>query len=70
MKVTTAQVYTGGGRRFLTLRAACHAEARAQVKKRRDEQGYGRGDEWPIALVARFARMLMRQHRQAAKTPP
>lgn len=36
MAVTTSQavVYKGGGRRYLTLRSACAAEARALLKTR------------------------------------
>lgn len=34
VKSTTAVVYHGGGRRYLTLRAACKAEARKLIKAR------------------------------------
>lgn len=49
MEVTkeTATVYRGGGRRYLTLKSACKAEARAKLKTRCecdwiDHEGYGR----------------------------
>lgn len=31
--IETATVYRGGGRRWLTKRAACRAEARAKIKR-------------------------------------
>lgn len=32
--ISTATTYTGGGRRYLTLKSACAAEARALLKTR------------------------------------
>lgn len=32
MKIGIARIYYGGGRRYLTLRGACQAEAKARVK--------------------------------------
>ena len=52
MAVTTSQavVYKGGGRRYLTLRSACAAEARALLKTRCDceymDYGGSIGGEW------------------------
>ena len=34
VKASTTTVYKGGGRRFLTLRAAVHAEAAAIIKRK------------------------------------
>lgn len=34
MKIGIAKIYYGGGRRWLTLKAACNAEAKARIKER------------------------------------
>lgn len=64
MKIGITKVYYGGGRRWLTLKAACNAEAKARLKERaRRRNGY-RADDWNQRLVARFAQALERQHRR------
>jgi hypothetical protein len=67
MKAGIARIYYGGGRRWFTLRAACHAHARAVIKKRLRSQDFERGDEWPAERIKRLARRLEREHRR--KTP-
>lgn len=65
MKVGIARVFYGGGRRWLTLRAACNAEAKARLKARaRRKSGYFSQDDWNPRLVARYARLLEREHRR------
>lgn len=67
MKIGIARIYHGGGRRWLTLKAACKAEAKALIKARAiKRKGFflDEGDEYPHALVARVARLLERQHRR------
>lgn len=68
MKIGTARVYYGGGRRYFTLRAACLNEAKAIVKAhyRKRNGGYflDDGDEYPGALIARVAQILERQHKK------
>lgn len=68
MKAGIARIYYGGGRRWFTLRAACHAHAKLVIRKRWLKEGYGEpGDEWPAERVKRLARRLEREHRR--KTP-
>lgn len=68
MKIGIARIYYGGGRRYLTLRGACQAEAKARVKAhyRKRNGGYflDDGDEYPAALIARVARLLEQEHRR------
>lgn len=64
MKIGIARIYYGGGRRWLTLRAACRAHARAVIEIRRRSEGYDRGENWPAERVERLARRLEREHRR------
>lgn len=65
MKIGITKIYYGGGRRWLTLKAACNAEAKARLKERaRRRNGYYSNDDWNPRLVARFAQALERQHRR------
>lgn len=67
MKVGIARIFYGGGRRYLTLKAACLNEAKARVKAAyRKRQGYflDDGDEYPARLINRVARMLESAHRR------
>ncbi len=65
MKIGITKVYYGGGRRWLTLKAACNAEAKTRLKERAQRRnGYYRTDDWNQRLVARFAQALERQHRR------
>lgn len=63
MKIGIARIYYGGGRRWLTLKAACKAESKARAIQRR---GFflDDGDKYPHAMVARYARLLEREHRR------
>jgi hypothetical protein len=66
MKQAIARVFIGGGRRYLTLRAACIAEARARVKAHLVRK-HGHIDHdipWPHALQARVAQLLEHHHRR------
>ena len=62
-----AKVYRAGGRRWLTLDAACRAAAKATVAERypRERDGAGQWDELPIERWARMVRTLAYFHRQA-----
>ena len=73
--VETAAVFRSGGRRWLTLRAACAAEARAMLKKHCDcdycEDDIGRyelpcrlhhPDRYP-RIMRRLTKGLMRRYR-------
>ena len=67
MMIGIARIYYGGGRRWLTLRAACKAESKARIKARAiQRRGFflDDGDKYPHALVARYARLLEREHRR------
>lgn len=67
MKIAIARVFIGGGRRYLTLKGACKADAKARVKAHfKKRQGYflDDGDEYPHALITRVARLLERQHKR------
>lgn len=72
-----AIVFRGGGRRWLTLRAACNAEARKKVLKKHcdcapnanDFAGYAclyhQGDERLHAVQRRLARLYLKAARAA-----
>ena len=52
----SATVYRGGGGRYLTLNAACRAEARAKVKQRLRDTGDEWDDDWCRPRIDRLAR--------------
>jgi len=62
MKIKLDRVFIGGGRRHITLPAACRAEASARVRKAyggpMDRSAYGK------RLINRYARLLEREHRR------
>lgn len=65
MKISIARVFHGGGRRFLTLKAACNKEALSRVMGhmvKRD--GYYEPENYNPALVARVARLMEREHKR------
>ena len=67
MRIGIARIYYGGGRRWFSLKAACRAEAKTLIKARAvKRQGFflDDGDEYPVALINRVARILERQHRR------
>ena len=66
MKISIAKMYHGGGRRWLTLHAACNAEAKALLKKHSQiKHGYYDSNEhWNQRIVDRVARMLKNKHRR------
>lgn len=64
MKSGIARIYYGGGRRWFTLRAACHAHAKQVIRKRWLDDP---GADWPTERIKRLARRLEREHRR--KTP-
>lgn len=56
IRCAVAQVYVGAGRRYLTLRAACRAEARRTVRLWLSAQGEERAEEdWYRPRVERLA---------------
>ncbi|MEC3912214.1 hypothetical protein U5A82_17545 [Sphingobium sp. CR2-8] len=59
----SATVYRGGGRRYLTLPAACRAEARAKVKQRLRDTGDEWDDDWCRPRIDRLARFYRHQFR-------
>lgn len=75
-----AVVYRGGGRRYLTLLAACTAEARWKIKSNClcdyvDHEGWGRehlpcsyhdGSDHAEKMLRRLARLYMRAYRTSA----
>ncbi|WP_288081192.1 hypothetical protein [Pseudomonas sp.] len=82
MAVTTSQavVYKGGGRRYLTLRSACAAEARALLKTRCECETMDHGpmgyehltcwyheDERNAVLMRRLTGGYMRRFRSTQK---
>jgi len=60
-----ATVYRGGGRRYLTLAAACRAEARAKVKQRLTGMGEEWDDDWCHPRIDRLARLYRAAFRRA-----
>lgn len=56
MKITqeTAIVFKGGGRRYFTLKAACHAAARKKIRDRWRESG----DDYREMDLERYARIV------------
>lgn len=67
VQTEAATIYRGGGRRWLTLRAACRAEARMRYRSRCRKMG----DEWnPLddyygPRIERLARWYLRAARRA-----
>lgn len=64
MKIAIARVFIGGGRRYFTLRAACHAHARQAIKRRLRLEDWESGDDWPAERISRLARRLEREHKR------
>lgn len=67
IRAETATVYRGGRQRWLTLEAACRAEAKAKIKKRYPPETDHRGDleGLPVERWARMVRSLSYIYRQA-----
>lgn len=68
--VGTATVYSAGGRRYLTLDAACRAKARAFIKRWLIDQGeeWGSMDQdWYYPRVSRLAGLYKAQHKRLAR---
>lgn len=62
---STATVYHGGGRRFLTPRAACNAQAKMLMIEHVERKNgfFDPVSDWNQRLIDRVARLLLRQFR-------
>ncbi|HEY0840797.1 MAG TPA: hypothetical protein VGD74_11465 [Vulgatibacter sp.] len=81
IKASTATVYLGGGRRWLSLHAACRAEARKVIRsivcdcspQDAEETGYvcvyHAGDDRAMAAAARLAKRYRRQFERQREVP-